>query len=93
MANIKYPIEAVLIGAGSRGRDAYGKYAIKYPSRLNFVAVAEVDEEKRKRFQKQHNISDEFAFETWEDLLNQKIGKLADLLLCVHLIDCIIFQQ
>jgi predicted dehydrogenase len=73
--NLK-PITAVIMGAGSRGRDAYGKYAEKYPNRIKMIAVAEPDEGKRKLFQKIHNIPDEMAFESWEQLLSK--GKLAD---------------
>ena len=71
------PITAVLIGAGTRGKDAYGVYALNNPKRLKFVAVADLDPVKRTKFQKDHNIPDEFVFSSWEDLLSKKIGKLA----------------
>ncbi|MHA1340092.1 MAG: Gfo/Idh/MocA family protein [Promethearchaeota archaeon] len=70
------PITGVIMGAGGRGREAYGRYAEKHPDRLNIIAVAEPNEWKRKHFQKLHNIPDKMAFSTWEDLLDQ--GKIAD---------------
>ena len=73
------PVTAILIGAGTRGRDAYGAYAIENPKRLKFVAMADLDIDKRAIFQKQHNIADEMVFSSWSELLNGKIGKIADI--------------
>ena len=39
----KQPIQAILIGAGQRGADAYAPYALQHPDELQFVAVAEPD--------------------------------------------------
>ncbi len=71
------PITAVLVGAGTRGRDAYGAYALLYPSRIKFIAICDSNEEKRKIFQKMHNIPDDYAFSSWKELFNEKIGKIA----------------
>lgn len=71
-------MSAVLAGAGTRGRDAYGRYAEIHPERLKFVAVAEPDEEKRRRFQAIHEIPDTMTFETWKDLFDEDKGKLAE---------------
>jgi predicted dehydrogenase len=70
------PITAVLIGAGNRGAEAYGPYALQHPDELNFVAVAEPKPERLARFAKDHNIPKERQFATWEDLLQR--GKIAD---------------
>ncbi len=70
------PVTAVVIGAGLRGKDSYGVYGLKYPERINFVAVAEPDEGRRRMFQEKHDIPDNLAFESWEQLLEQE--KLAD---------------
>jgi hypothetical protein len=43
-------VEAVLIGAGSRGRETYGDYALSHPGQIRFVAVAEPDPVLRARF-------------------------------------------
>ena len=40
-------LEAVLIGAGNRGRFPYGGYALAHPDRLVVVGVAEPDEGRR----------------------------------------------
>lgn len=62
-------IRAALIGAGKRGRNAYGSYAIQQPHEIQFIAVAESDEEKRELFAKQHDIPAERQFASWEALL------------------------
>lgn len=76
-------ITAVLVGAGDRGANAYASYAINNPGTIQFVAVAEKDEEKRKHFQEVHHIPDEMAFSNWDDLFAR--GKLADaILICTN---------
>jgi len=71
-------VTAILIGAGSRGKDAYGSYAVKYPNRLKFIAVADPNKERIKMFQTDHSISDHYAFTSWKKLLNDKKGRIAD---------------
>jgi len=70
------PITAVLIGAGNRGYEAYGPYALERPDEIQFTAVAEPIEKRRLRFAQTHNIPPERQFNSWEDLLAQ--GKIAD---------------
>jgi len=70
------PLEAVLIGAGNRGYEAYGPYALRHPDELRFIAVAEPHEERRARFARAHNIPPERQFRTWEDLF--ALGQIAD---------------
>ena len=41
-------VTAVLIGAGDRGANAYASYAINNPGTIQFVAVAEKNDEKSK---------------------------------------------
>lgn len=77
MTNAK-PITAVLIGAGFRGREVYGSYALKNPEKLKFIAVADPDEARRRLFQKAHGIPDHQAFTSWEELFTPNQGKLAD---------------
>jgi len=69
-------MEAILIGAGSRGYDAYGPYALAHPDEMRFVAVAEPHDVRRDRFAQAHNIPPERRFRTWEDMLAQ--GQIAD---------------
>jgi predicted dehydrogenase len=70
------PVTAVLCGAGGRGHFAYGPYARKHPEQLRFVAVAEPNDVRRKRFADAHNIPPARQFHSWEQLL--AAGKLAD---------------
>ncbi|NOZ26772.1 MAG: Gfo/Idh/MocA family oxidoreductase [Chloroflexi bacterium] len=70
------PLTAVLIGAGNRGSEAYGSYALAHPEQIRFVAVAEPHEGRRARFAQAHGIPPEHQFTTWEDLLAR--GKIAD---------------
>jgi len=70
------PITAALIGCGERGLNAYGRYALKNPSRLKFVACADPNPLKRQIFAKLHHIPPHLTFSSDTDLLNA--GKLAD---------------
>ena len=65
------PLEAVLIGAGNRGYEAYGAYASAHPDEIKFVAVAEPDDEKRARFAKAHNLPAEMCFRSWDEMLGR----------------------
>jgi predicted dehydrogenase len=63
------PVEAILIGAGSRGRDTYGAYALAHPEQIRFVAVAEPHPVRRARLAEAHDIPPAGQFETWQDLI------------------------
>ncbi len=65
------PVEAVLVGAGQRGRDAIGIYARRFPEELRFIAVAEPHESRRNLFAEQHGIPEEMRFESWEDMMDR----------------------
>jgi predicted dehydrogenase len=69
-------VRIALIGAGDRGKDRYGEYALLFPQDIEFVAVAEPNEIRRNEFSKKHNIAPEFQFESWEPLL--EIEKFCD---------------
>ena len=76
-------VTAMLIGAGDRGANAYASYAFNNPGTIKFVAVVEFNEERRKHFQKVHNIPDDMAFDNWNDAFAK--GKLADaVLICTN---------
>jgi len=66
------PIEAVLVGAGNRGHEAYGSYALAHPDEIRFVAVAEPHDVRRTRFAQAHHIPPERRFRTWEDMFAQR---------------------
>lgn len=65
------PLEAVLIGAGNRGRDVFGRFALENPEVLKFVAVADPDPAKLERFGVEHGIPTGRRFSSWESLLDQ----------------------
>jgi predicted dehydrogenase len=63
------PVEAVVIGAGLRGRDTYGAFALANPASLRVMAVAEPDAERRDVFVRAHGIPAERSFRDWRPLL------------------------
>jgi predicted dehydrogenase len=63
------PVEAVLLGAGLRGRFVYGRYALAHPDALRIVAVAEPDDTRRAAVARDHGIPAELAVRDWRDLL------------------------
>lgn len=69
------PVEAVLIGAGGRGRGTFGRFALDNPVDLKFVAVAEPDDERREAFAEAHGIGPDRQFKSYEDLFAE--GQLA----------------
>jgi len=69
------PLEAIAIGAGHRGTDAYAPYALEHPDALRFVAVAEPDEARRHRFAERYGVPRENCFATWQELVAR--GQLA----------------
>jgi predicted dehydrogenase len=71
-------LAAVLVGAGQRGADVYGAFALRHPDRLRFMAVAEPDADRRGRFAQQHHIPPARQFDTWETLFAQeRLGEVA----------------
>ena len=72
------PIESVLIGAGNRGYEAYGPYALEHPEQIRFTCVVELHEGRRKRFAEAHGIPPERQFASWQDLYAR--GRLAEAL-------------
>ena len=72
------PVEAVIIGAGLRGRDTYGAYALAHPDELRVVAVAEPDRERREVFARAHGLPADRCFGDWRDLLARPaLGQVA----------------
>ena len=70
------PYKVIIIGAGNRGYEVYGKYILRRPNEMKVVAVAEPDTERRKRLSEEHGISEEMCFETWEEVFERE--KFAD---------------
>jgi predicted dehydrogenase len=68
------PVKAILLGAGSRGKDTYAEFAKKNPSSLRLVAVAEPEPSRRRAVMEEHGIPERFAFASWEDALRADSG-------------------
>jgi predicted dehydrogenase len=62
------PIEAVLVGAGNRGYEAYGPYALAHSDQIRFTAVVEPHDGRRERFATVHRIPAEYRFASWQEL-------------------------
>lgn len=66
-------VEVAIIGCGQRGKDVYGEMIKKdLNGRARVKGIAEVREKSREYMMKTHNLSDEFVFLTWEDLLEHE---------------------
>lgn len=75
-------VTIALLGAGDRGMNAYGSYALANPDEAEFVAVASPVKDRRDKFRHMHGLKEEMCFTTWEELLDQP--RLADaLLICM----------
>lgn len=72
------PIQAVLIGAGNRGYEAYGPYALEHPDQIRFVAVVEPHQGRRERFARAQGIPPDRQFPAWQDLYAR--GQIAEAL-------------
>ena len=59
-------VDAVVIGAGLRGRFVYGAYARAHPERLRVVAVAEPDAERREAMAREHGLAPEHTHGDWK---------------------------
>lgn len=62
------PVTAILIGAGDRGRHAYGRYARENPHDVTLVAVAEPDPARRAALAAEHNLPPDRCFDDWAPL-------------------------
>ena len=62
-------VEAVVIGAGNRGRFTYGAFARAHPELLRVVALAEPHEERRSAAAAEHGLPGDRALCGWEELL------------------------
>ena len=70
------PLRLLLFGAGNRGADAYGSYALRHPNEVRFIAVADPDPARREAFSQAHAIPPEQQFDSWQSAL--AAGRLAD---------------
>lgn len=80
---MKKQITAILLGAGNRGEKSYASYALNYPNELTFTGVAEPRKDRRDAFAKAHQIQEENAVSSWEELLSRP--RMADcVLICTQ---------
>ena len=62
-----------------RGAKAYATYAKEYPANFRIKAVAEPNDVRRESFAKEYEISDEFCFKDYKEVLERP--KFADCVL------------
>ena len=62
-------VTAAVIGAGHRGRFAYGGQALAHPERLRIAAVAEPDAARREAMAREHGLRAEALFGDWREML------------------------
>jgi predicted dehydrogenase len=62
-------IDAIVVGAGNRGRFTFGGWARAHPDRLRVIALAEPDPERRAAMANEHAIAPERVFDDWKGLL------------------------
>ena len=67
------PVQLMLFGAGNRGADSYGRYALQHPDEVGFIAVAEPDPIRREKFSRDHQIPPDRQFNTWQEALEAKV--------------------
>lgn len=72
-------VTAIIIGAGQRGRDAYGVYALHHPEEFQIVGVAEPNEERRKIAAEMFKIPEENVFTDYKEVFARE--KFADCVL------------
>lgn len=64
-------VEAIVIGAGNRGRFTYGGFARAHPDRLRIVAIAEPHDERRGATAAEHGLAPDAAVRDWKELLDR----------------------
>lgn len=72
------PITAIIVGGGHRAI-IYGEYSLTHPDELKVIGIADPDESRRKSAAVKFGFSEEFCFESAEELA--KKGKLADVII------------
>ena len=66
------PLTIAVIGAGNRGREIYGGYALEHPHEVRVHAIAEPDETRRNLMAEEHQIPKDRQFSDWRQLTAQK---------------------
>nr|XP_057941249.1 uncharacterized protein zgc:154075 isoform X2 [Doryrhamphus excisus] len=76
--NMSPPVRIIVVGAGCRG-NAYSRYAIVHPDRVQVVGVADPIKFARTKFQQLYKIAEENLCEDWRTLVQK--DKFADAVL------------
>ena len=69
METFAYPIRVAICGMGSRGKDTYAPISEIVPDKMQIVAIAEPDKEKRTYCKNRYHV--EHCFETGEEMFAQ----------------------
>ncbi|HXX48642.1 MAG TPA: Gfo/Idh/MocA family oxidoreductase [Myxococcota bacterium] len=62
------PIRAALIGAGNRGQQVFGRFALRFPEKLEIAAIAEPRAERRAATAADHRLGPGRVFADWREL-------------------------
>lgn len=73
------PVTLAVVGAGNRGRHAYGGWVAAHPGLARVVAVAEPDPVRLARMADQHGVPTDRRYRSWEAMLS--VPRLADAVL------------
>lgn len=72
---VDHTVTVVMVGAGSRG-NVYGNYALKFPGKVKFVGVSDINPERKEAFARKHGIPKEHCFGDFHEIL--AVPKFAD---------------
>src|SRR3989338_1529713 len=65
------PVTVLIIGAGNRGMYTFGELCKREDINVKVVAVAEIDDAKRVKMAKEHNLPEDKCFKTGEEALKK----------------------
>ncbi|WP_246083179.1 Gfo/Idh/MocA family protein [Nonomuraea diastatica] len=63
------PVRLGVLGAGSRGRDSYGRWIVRHPERARIAAVADPIPDRRDGLAAAAGVPDERRYHDWKPLL------------------------
>ena len=69
-------IKMVIIGCGARGKETYGRYAMKQESGIEIVAICDNNLVKLESAKNEFNLTDDMCFTNYDELY--ALGKIAD---------------
>lgn len=72
-------ITCAIAGLGNRGNDIYGNFQFVRPEEMKVVAVADLQEDKRKAAEERYGLTEEQCYASAEEMLDQP--KLADVMI------------